>query len=104
MIVANTDSIPGKKVKQILGVVQGNTVRSKHLGKDIAAGFKSLVGGELKSYTDMLSQSREEAYNRMINQATKLKADAIINLRFMTSSITSQAAEILVYGTAVKLS
>jgi uncharacterized protein YbjQ (UPF0145 family) len=104
MIVTNTEEVPAKKVKQILGVVQGNTVRSKHIGKDIGAAFKSIVGGELKSYTDMLSQAREEAYNRMVNEAKTLGADAIINMRFMTSSITPQAAEILVYGTAVKLS
>ncbi len=104
MIVTNTAEIPGKKIKQILGVVKGTTVRTKHIGKDIGAGFKSIIGGELKSYTDMLSQAREEAYNRMINEGSDLNADAIVNVRFMTSAVTQAAAELLVYGTAVKLS
>jgi uncharacterized protein YbjQ (UPF0145 family) len=104
MIVTNTTGIPGKKINQILGIVKGTTVRSKHIGKDIGARFKSIIGGELKSYTDMLNQAREEAYNRMINEGTDLGADAIVNVRFMTSAITQAAAEILVYGTAVKLS
>ena len=104
MIVTNTTEIPGKKIEKILGIVKGTTVRSKHIGKDIGAGLKSIIGGELKSYTDMLSQAREEAHNRMINEATKIGADAIINVRFMTSAVTQAAAELLVYGTAVKLS
>ena len=104
MIVTNTSEIPGKKIEEILGIVKGTTVRSKHIGKDIGAGLKSLIGGELKSYTDMLSQAREEAHNRMVNEATKIDADAIINVRFMTSAVTQAAAELLVYGTAVKLS
>jgi len=103
MIITNTESIPGKKVVKILGIVKGTTVRSKHVGKDIAAGLKSLVGGELKGYTNMLSQAREEAYNRMINDAIDKGADAVLNVRFMTSAVTAQAAEILVYGTAVKV-
>ncbi len=103
MIVTNTLDIPGKKIIKILGIVKGTTVRSKHIGKDIGAGLKSLVGGELKSYTDMLSQAREEANNRMVNEAIKMDADAIINVRFMTSAVTQAAAELLVYGTAVKL-
>jgi uncharacterized protein YbjQ (UPF0145 family) len=103
MIVTNTSEIPGKKINKILGIVKGTTVRSKHIGKDIGAGLKSIIGGEIKSYTDMLSQAREEAYNRMVNEAIKLDADAIINVRFMTSAITQAAAELLVYGTAVKL-
>ena len=103
MIITNTQTIPGKKVKAILGIVQGSTVRSKNVGSDLAASFKSIVGGELKGYSSMLKQARQEAYNRMVNHAQELKADAIINMRFMTSSITPQAAEILAYGTAVKL-
>jgi uncharacterized protein YbjQ (UPF0145 family) len=103
MIVTNTESLPGKKVKKILGIAQGSTVRSKNVGSDIAASFKSIVGGELKGYSGMLTQARQEAYNRMVNNAQELGADAIINMRFMTSSITPQAAEILAYGTAVKL-
>ncbi len=103
MIITSTDTIPGKKIVKILGVVKGNTVRTKHIGRDIAAGFKTLVGGEIKGYTDMLSESREEAYNRMVNEAIKLNADAVVNVRFMTSAIMQSAAEILAYGTAVKL-
>ena len=103
MIVSTTDIVPNKKVKEIIGIVQGSTVRSKHIGKDIAASFKTLVGGELKGYSDMLREAREEAFNRMVNQAIDKQANAIINMRFMTSSVTPQAAEILAYGTAVKL-
>mgnify|MGYP001120475351 CR=1 FL=1 len=103
MIVTNTSEIPGKKINKILGIVKGTTVRSKHIGKDIGASLKSIIGGEIKAYTNMLSQAREEAYNRMVNEAIKLDADAIINVRFMTSAITQAAAELLVYGTAVKL-
>lgn len=103
MIVTNTSEIPGKKINKILGIVKGTTVRSKHIGKDIGAGLKSIIGGEIKAYTNMLSQAREEAHNRMVNEAIKLDADAIINVRFMTSAITQAAAELLVYGTAVKL-
>jgi uncharacterized protein YbjQ (UPF0145 family) len=103
IITTNTDSIPGKKIKKILGVVRGNTIRSRHIGRDIMAGLKQVVGGEIKSYTEMMSQSREEAFNRMINQAVELKADAVINIRFTTSNVMQGAAEILAYGTAVKL-
>ena len=103
MIVTNTSEVPGKKIIKILGIVKGTTVRSKHIGKDIGAGLKSLVGGELKSYTNMLSQAREEANNRMVNEAIKMDADAIINVRFTTSAVTQAAAELLVYGTAVKI-
>lgn len=103
MIVSTTETVPGKKVVEILGVVKGNTVRAKNIGRDIAAGFKNIVGGEIKSYTDLLVQSREESYNRMVNQAADLKADAIVGMKFMTSMVVGGAAEILAYGTAVKL-
>ena len=103
MITSSTDQIPGKQVKQILGIVRGNTVRTKHIGRDFMASLKTIVGGEIKGYTDMLSQSRDEAFNRMVNEAINLKADAIVNVRFMTSAVMQQAAEILAYGTAVKL-
>ena len=103
MIVTSTGEVPGKKVAQILGVVKGNTVRAKNIGRDIAAGFKNIVGGEIKSYTDLLVQAREESYNRMVNAATDLGADAVIGMRFMTSMVVGGAAEILAYGTAVKL-
>lgn len=103
IITTTTDSLPGKKVTQVLGIVKGNTIRARHIGRDIAASLKNIVGGEIKSYTQMISQSREEAFNRMVNDAINLKADAIINVRFVTSMVMQGAAEILAYGTAVKL-
>ncbi len=103
IITSTTSEIPGKKVVEILGVVKGNTIRARHVGRDIAAGFKNIVGGEIKSYTDMTTHAREEAFNRMVNQAIELKADAIITIRFATSMIMQGAAEMLAYGTAVKL-
>jgi len=103
MIVTTAETVPGKKVWQVLGVVKGNTVRAKNIGRDIAAGFKNIVGGEIKSYTDLLVQAREESYNRMVNEAVSLGADGIIGMRFMTSMVVGGAAEILAYGTAVKL-
>ena len=104
MIISTTDSVPGRTVSESLGVVQGNTVRSKNVGKDIGAGFKSMVGGELKSYTAMLTVAREESMKRMTESAESLGADAVIMVRFTTSAITEGAAELLCYGTAVKLS
>lgn len=101
MIVVNTEFIPGKKIKEIKGLVQGNTVRAKHMGRDIIAGLKNIVGGELKGYTELLVESRREALARMLAQAEELGANAVINVRFATSSITSGAAELYVYGTAV---
>ncbi len=101
MIVVNTEFIPGKKIKEIKGLVQGNTVRAKHVGRDIIAGLKNIVGGELKAYTELLVESRREALARMLAQAEELGANAVINVRFATSSITSGAAELYVYGTAV---
>ena len=103
MIITTTETVPGKKVKEILGVVKGNTVRAKNIGRDIAAGFKNIIGGEIKSYTDLLVQAREESYNRMVNQAVDLGADAVVSMRFMTSMVVGGAAEILAFGTAVKL-
>lgn len=103
IIVTTSREIPGKKVAKILGVVKGNTVRARNIGRDIGAGLKNIVGGEIKTYTDMVSDARDEAYNRMVNQAVKMKADAIINMRFMTSMIMQGASEMLAYGTAVKL-
>ena len=103
VIVTTATEVPNKKIIEVLGIVKGNTVRARNLGRDIGAGFKSMVGGEIKTYTDMISHSREEAYNRMINQAIDLKADAIIGVRFMTSMIMQGASEMLAYGTAVKL-
>ncbi len=103
IITTTTSEIPGRNVAEILGVVKGNTIRARHVGRDIAAGFKNIVGGEIKSYTEMTTSAREEAFNRMINQAVELKADAIVNIRFATSMVMTGAAEMLAYGTAVKL-
>ena len=103
IIVTTTNEVPGKTVAQILSVVKGNTVRARNIGRDIGAGFKSIVGGEIKTYTDMIANARDEAYNRMVNQAVELGADAIIGARFMTSMIMQGASEMLAYGTAVKL-
>ena len=100
MIVVNTDAVPGYEIVEIKGVVQGNTVRAKHLGRDIAAGFKNMVGAELKGYTELLTESRREAMTRMMQQAEQLGANAILNVRFSTSAITSGASEMLAYGTA----
>lgn len=102
IIVTTGNEIPGKKIARILGVVRGNTVRTRNLGVDIGAGFKNLVGGEVKNYTQMMSQSRDEAFNRMINNAVETGADAIIGARFMTAMIMQGASEMLAYGTAVK--
>lgn len=103
LIITTTETIPGKSVKEILGVVRGNTVRARNIGRDIGAAFKNVIGGEIKTYTEMISQSREEAYNRMINSAIEKGADAIICVRFMTSMVMQGASEMLAYGTAVKL-
>jgi len=101
MIIVNTETIPGHNILEVRGLVQGNTVRSKHVGKDIMAGFKNLVGGELKGYTELLTEARREAMERMIEQARQLKANAIVNIRFATSAVAQGAAEIYLYGTAV---
>ena len=103
LIITTTLEIPNKKIVKILGVAKGNTIRARHVGRDVMAGFKNLIGGEIKSYTKMTTQAREEAFNRMINQAIEMKADAIIGVRFSTSMIMQGAAEMLAYGTAVKL-
>ncbi len=103
MILVNTDFVSGKEVKEVLGLVRGNTIQAKSIGKDITASFRHMVGGEIKEYTVMLSESREIALKRMEEKAQELGADAVINIRFMTSAIMGGAAEILCYGTAVKL-
>jgi len=103
MIVVSTDFVPGKEISEVLGLVKGNVIWAKHIGKDILAGFRQLVGGEIKEYTEMMSEAREIALRRMIQKAEELRADAVINVRFMTSMVMQGAAEILVYGTAVKL-
>ncbi|MCK4337771.1 MAG: YbjQ family protein [Candidatus Aminicenantes bacterium] len=101
MIIVNTDIIPGKKVVKVLGMVKGNTIRARHLGRDIAAGLKNLVGGEIRDYTKMMAESREQALDRMIEEAESMGANAIITVRFSTSMIMQSASEILAYGTAV---
>ena len=103
MIVTTTETVPGYEIEEILGVVFGNTVRSKHLGDDIAAAFKTLAGGEIKSYTEMLTEARNEAIERMISEAERIGADAIVAVRLGSSSVMSGAAELVAYGTAVKL-
>ena len=101
MIISNIEVLPGKTVTEHLGLVQGSTVRAKHIGRDIAAALKNIVGGEIIAYTELLVESRREAVARMIAQAEQLGANAILNVRFATSSITAGAAELYVYGTAV---
>ena len=103
MIVTNTEVVPQKEIIEILGLVKGNTVRAKHLGKDIMSGFKHLVGGELKEYTTMLDEARDVAYGKMTAEAKALGADAAVMVRFSTSGISQGAAEVLCYGTAVKI-
>ena len=103
MIITNTDFIIGKEIKEILGLVRGNTIQAKSIGKDIKAGFRNIAGGEIKEYTEMLAEAREIALERMKEKAEKIGADAVINVRFMTSAIMGGAAEILAYGTAVRL-
>lgn len=95
--------IPGKQIKQHFGLVQGSTVRAKHVGRDLMAGLKNIFGGELKGYTELLQESRDEAVNRMKEQASSIGANAVLNVRFSTSSVTQGAAELFAYGTAVVL-
>ena len=104
IIVTTGNEVPGKKIINVLGVVKGSTVRARNIGRDIGAGFKNIIGGEIKTYTEMTKNSRDEAYNRMVNEALDLKADAIIGVRFTTSMVMQGASEMLAYGTAVKVS
>ena len=103
MDISNTDSIPGRRIVEFYGVVTGNTVRAKHIGRDIMAGLKNIVGGELVGYTELLQDSRTEATERMIQQAQSMGANAVVNVRFATSSIAQGAAELFAYGPAVKV-
>ena len=103
MLLTNLEIVPGRKITKHLGLVQGSTVRSKHIGRDIMAGFKNVFGGELKGYTELLQESREEAVARMTAQAEAIGANAVLNVRFSTSSISQGAAELFAYGTAVVL-
>ncbi|MFH1852770.1 MAG: YbjQ family protein [Candidatus Neomarinimicrobiota bacterium] len=103
MILATTETIAGYRTTEHLGTVVGNTIRARHIGRDIMAGLRTLIGGEIKEYTKMLAESREQSLQRMILQAQHLGADAIVGIRFQTSMILASTAELLVYGTAVKL-
>lgn len=103
MIVTSTPDVPGREISESLGVVVGNVVQSKHVGRDFMAALKGLVGGEIKGYTEMLTEARDIAVERMVIDAQYRGADAVVNIRFATSAIMANASEILVYGTAVKL-
>ena len=104
MILATTNDIPSKKIAEVLGLVRGNTIRARHLGRDIAALLRNIVGGEVRDYTKMMAEAREQALDRMIAEAESLGANAITGIRFSTSFVMQGAAEFLVYGTAVKVS
>ena len=101
MILSNLETVPGRNILEFKGLVQGNTVRAKHVGRDIMAGLKNIVGGELQGYTELLDEARSEATTRMINEAQALGANAVVNVRFSTSAVTEGASELYVYGTAV---
>ena len=103
MMIVTSDEIPGKKIESTLGAVRGSSVRARHIGKDIVAFFKNIVGGEVEEYTKLLAESREQAMDRMIAQATTLGADAVVCVRFASSQIAPGVAEVMIYGTAVRL-
>lgn len=103
MIVTNTETVPGRDVAEILGLVKGNTVRARNVGRDITQSIRNIAGGELKSYSGLMSDSRDEALDRMAEDARRLDADAVLNVRFETSEIAQGSAEVLAYGTAVRL-
>ena len=103
-MVSNPETIPGAQISQHKGIVTGSTVRAKHIGKDILAGFKNIVGGEIKAYTELLNEARNEALQRMLTAANAMGANAVVNVRFATSSVSGGAAELFAYGTAVVVS
>jgi len=103
MLIVTSSTIPGKEITETLGLVRGSTVRARNVGRDIFAGFKNFIGGEISEYTQLLADSREEALQRMMMDAQKIGADAVIEMRFTTSAVMQGAAEILAFGTAVKL-
>lgn len=103
MLIVNTETIPGREIEQVFGIVRGSTVRARHLGRDIFAGLKNLVGGEISEYSKLLAYSREQAIQRMVDEAKKLGADAVVNIRFTTAQVMQGSSEIMAYGTAVKL-
>ena len=103
MIIVSTDTIPGREITETLGLARGSTVRARNIGRDIFAGLKNIVGGEISEYTKLMAEAREQALERMIIDGEKMGADAIVMVRFMTSAVMAGASEILAYGTAVKL-
>lgn len=103
MILSNTETIPGREIVEILGIARGSTVRARNIGRDIFAGLKNIVGGEIEEYTKLQAESREQAMQRMVDDAQKMGADAVVNIRLTTSVVVQGAAEMLAYGTAVKL-
>jgi uncharacterized protein YbjQ (UPF0145 family) len=103
VILTNVETVPGKKIVEHFGLVQGSTIRAKHVGRDIMASLKNIVGGELKGYTQLLREARKEATDRMVAQANQLGANAIVNVRYATSSVAQGAAELFAYGTAVRV-
>jgi len=103
MIIVTTNNIPGKEIISSLGMVKGNTIRARHIGRDIMAGLRSIVGGEIIEYTKLIAEAREQAIDRMLSDAERLNADAVVSVRFTTSVLMGGAAELLAYGTAVKL-
>ncbi len=103
MIITNIETVPGKEIVAHFGLVAGNTIRAKHVGRDLMASLKNIVGGELKGYTQLMQESRQQAVDRMVEQAKQLGANAIVNVRFSTSSVAQGAAELYAYGTAVKI-
>jgi len=103
VILSNTESVPGKTITEFFGVVTGSTVRAKHIGRDFMAGLKNLIGGELKGYTELLGEARRQALDRMVQEAQSVGANAVVNIRFSTSSVAQGAAELFAYGTAVRV-
>ncbi len=103
MILSNTETVPGKEIVHFYGVVSGSTVRAKNIGRDFLAGLKNIVGGELKAYTELLQEARSEAIARMVQEAESVGANAVVNVRFSTSSVAQGAAELFAYGTAVRV-
>ncbi len=101
MIIVTTETVPGKEIKELKGFVRGSTVQAKHIGKDIVAGLKTIIGGEISEYSELMEEARQSAINRMINEANKLGANAIVTVRFETSAVMQNASEIIAYGTAV---
>jgi len=103
LVVSNTENVPGRTITRFYGVVSGSTVRTKHIGRDLMAGLKNIFGGELRGYTELLRESRDDALERMLEEARSLGANAVVNVRFSTSSVAQGAAELFAYGTAVKV-